>query len=215
MQLDGNEISSDTVRRLQAIRDLLESAANIWAKVPGAEQNAINDLQSDYSLGKCLYWGREAVEGAQLRLLHQAMIESGASSGPDALTLMLNNEAGTPLLARLVMDGDGYGEWDQDTGRWARTHGPGPATRPLVEFYDRRFPHTPFGQFTGHRYFVDTLLRSHPYGAALTLTKSGADRTWHIDADCRERVELWLREHPILRALQEQQAQTRPSRERG
>lgn len=213
MQLDGNEISSDTVRRLQAIRDLLESAANIWAKVPGAEQNAINDLQSDYTLGKCLYWGREAVEGAQLRLLHQAMIESGASSGPDAMTLMLNNEAGTPLLARLVMDGDGYGAWDQDTGRWARTHGPGPATRPMVEFFDRRFPHTPFGQFTGHRYFVATFLRGHPYGAALTM--GDAERTWDIDADCRERVALWLREHPQLQPRQPDAPAAAVPRQRG
>ncbi len=203
MQLDGNEISSDTVRRLQAIRDLFESAANIWAEVPGAEQNAINDLQSDYALGRCIYWGREAAEGAQLRLLHQAMIES-ASSQPDAMTLPLTNEAGTPLLARLVMDGDGYGAWDQDAGRWTCTHGPGPHTRPMVEFFDRRFPHTPFGQFTGHRYFVDTLLRSHPYGAA--LTQGDAERAWHIDAACRERVELWLREHPQLRSRQPQQS---------
>ena len=34
----------------------------------------------------------------------------------------------------------------------------GEITKPMVEFYDRRYKHTPDGQFTGARYYVDTLM---------------------------------------------------------
>jgi hypothetical protein len=98
MQLDGNEISSDTLQRLQAIRSLFESAVGIWAEVPGAEQNAINDLQSDYALGKCLYWGREAAEGAQVRLMRQLIFESGGATAPDDMTLALTPAAASRVL---------------------------------------------------------------------------------------------------------------------
>lgn len=217
MQLDGNEISEDTLRRVQALRDLFERAAEIWAKVPGAEQNAINDLQSDYPLGQCVYWGREAAQGAQERLVRERLFDADGPNRAHSTTLALTSEAGTPLLARLIMPGDGYGAWNQETRQWVRTHGLGQrmdeAAPPMVEFFDRRFAHTPFGQFTGHRFYVSTLLARHGHGGE--LPQQDGVQGWHIDANTRQQVELWLREHPLLRVLQEQQTLARPHRERG
>lgn len=217
MQLDGNEISEDTLRRVQALRDLFERAAEIWAKVPGAEQNAINDLQSDYPLGQCVYWGREAAQGAQERLVRERLFDADGPNRAHSTTLQLTSEAGTPILARLVLAGDGYGVWNQETRQWARTHGLEDglhqAPRPLVEFFDRRFQETPFGQFTGHRYYVGTFLAGCGYGAEVRPQDDVP--AWHIDANTRQQVELWLREHPLLRVLQEQQTLARPHRERG
>ncbi len=47
MKIDGQEISEQTLEHVRALQELLTSAAAVWAMVPGAEQNAINDLQSD------------------------------------------------------------------------------------------------------------------------------------------------------------------------
>ena len=217
MQLDGNEISSTTLDRVQALRDLFERAAEIWSGVPGAEQNALNDLQSDYPLGQCIYWGREAAQGAQERLVREQMFDTEGPNRAHSTTLQLTSEVGTPLLARLVLRGDGYGAWNKETRQWARTHGvgnePDTAAPPMVAFFDRRFGHTPFGQFTGHRFYVSTLLAAHRHGA--DLPQQDAVAGWHIDANTRQKVELWLSEHPILRLLQEQQGPLRPQRERG
>lgn len=57
-----------------------------------------------------------------------------------------------------------------------------------VEFYDQRHPHTPFGQFTGGRYFAETLLE-HPSGG---LTLDGGNPGWSVDAATMAVVYAWL-----------------------
>ena len=57
---------------------------------------------------------------------------------------------------RVVNKGDKYGR------DFVLTH---EEDKPLVEFYDSRYPHTEFGQFVS-RYYVSTLLGEDKYGRA-------------------------------------------------
>ena len=57
---------------------------------------------------------------------------------------------------RVVNKGDKYGR------DFCLTHD---EDKPLVEFYDSRYPHTEFGQFVS-RYYVSTLLGEDRYGRA-------------------------------------------------
>ena len=77
---------------------------------------------------------------------------------------------GIPFRARLVKQGDRYGLND------CLTHD---SPRPMIEFYDARYPHTPHGQFVS-RYYLDTLT-DHPFEHGLDLQGDVAD--WTIDAD--------------------------------
>jgi len=60
--------------------------------------------------------------------------------------------------------------------------------RPLVEFYDTRYPATDDGQFTGGRYYLDTLLDGK---AGLNL--AGDVPAWTLDATAMTVVRRWLR----------------------
>jgi hypothetical protein len=66
-------------------------------------------------------------------------------------TYQFQGDSGIPFCARILTKGTGYGRWDGQS--WALTHD---KERPVIEFYDARYSHTPFGQFVS-RYFVDTL----------------------------------------------------------
>ena len=57
---------------------------------------------------------------------------------------------------RVVNKGDKYGR------DFCLTHD---GDKPLVEFYDVRYPHTEFGQFVS-RYYVETILGEDGYGRA-------------------------------------------------
>lgn len=69
---------------------------------------------------------------------------------------------------------------------------------PLVEFYDRRHPFTEHGQFTGGRYYADTLLgiglgagaRVGSDGRGLNL--QGGEPDWTLDADTATQVVAWI-----------------------
>ena len=54
----------------------------------------------------------------------------------------------TPFRIRVVMSGENYGRDD------CLTH---EGSEPLVEFFDKRFPHTPNGQFVS-RYYLETIM---------------------------------------------------------
>jgi len=109
-----------------------------------------------------------------------------------------------------VLPGDGYGAWDKEAEQWAMTHPSG--APPMVEFFDRRFPHTPFGQFTGGRYLVATLLASdRAQGAGLLLDGGVAD--WRICSRARKLVECWLAGHPLLKQPMGETSCARPARE--
>ncbi|WP_248581589.1 hypothetical protein [Nocardioides sp. InS609-2] len=73
------------------------------------------------------------------------------------------------------------------------------ADRALVEFYDRRYPHTEHGQFVS-RYELDTLLGNHrlwsvPPAPGQGLTLHGGVPDWVIDGATMDRVYAWLRGH--------------------
>ena len=63
------------------------------------------------------------------------------------------------------------------------------ADQPRVEFYDRRYPHTPDGQFTGARYYADDILCRVDFGLAL---QGGID-AWTVDRDAMVIIRNWLR----------------------
>ena len=54
----------------------------------------------------------------------------------------------TPFRIRVVMSGENYGRDD------CLNH---EKSEPLVEFFDKRFPHTPNGQFVS-RYYLETIM---------------------------------------------------------
>jgi hypothetical protein len=65
---------------------------------------------------------------------------------------------------------------------------------PLVEFYDRRYPHTPDGQFVAD-YRADTLLQGAEPGVGLLL--QGDSPSWTVDGATMELIRFWLRRlHP-------------------
>lgn len=63
-------------------------------------------------------------------------------------------------------------------------------SEPLVEFYDRRHPHTPDGQFTGGRYFVTTLRERDQTIAGLSL--AGDVEDWRVDSTSMGLIMTWL-----------------------
>lgn len=61
-----------------------------------------------------------------------------------------------------------------------------------VEFYDTRYPHTIFGQFTNGRYYVDSL--TTPGRTRYGLHLDGDNRDWTISAQALAQVVAWLEE---------------------
>lgn len=59
----------------------------------------------------------------------------------------------------------------------------------MVEFYDRRFMFTAYGQFIG-RYYLHTLLDRNPVGLCL----DGGNPCWSLDAADFSKVQAWLKE---------------------
>lgn len=83
-----------------------------------------------------------------------------------------------PFLVRIVEQRDSYGLDN------CLIHD---KKEPLVEFYDARYNHTPFGQFVS-RYGMDTIVQS----------KSGLNLNfgipyWQIDKDGMDKVRDWLK----------------------
>ncbi len=75
--------------------------------------------------------------------------------------------------------------------------GPYPAAadpaRALIEFYDRRYPHTEHGQFTGGRYDVETLQREPVRGG---INLHGGVHDWFLNGAAWTLVETWLASLP-------------------
>lgn len=101
-----------------------------------------------------------------------------------------NTRTGIAFTMRLVREGDRYGRG------MCLTHDNAKA---LVEFYDARYPFDKdpagevLGQFTGGRYYVDTILKSP--NAELCLDGGNAD-VWTLDAPAfalaRETLRNWM-----------------------
>jgi len=67
--------------------------------------------------------------------------------------------------------------------------------KPLVEFYDSRYPHTEFGQFVS-RYYVETILGEDKWGSGeggLCLDGGNAD-SWTVSAEDMDTVRNYLKE---------------------
>ena len=91
---------------------------------------------------------------------------------------ILNPETGITFRMRLLVKGDAYGRdncltWESD--------------RPGVEFYDSRYPFdtapdgTVLGQFTGARYYVETLTR-HKSDSVSGLILDGGVDAWRLSS---------------------------------
>ena len=86
---------------------------------------------------------------------------------------------------RVVNKGDKYGR------DFCLTHD---EDKPLVEFYDSRYPHTEFGQFVS-RYYVSTILGEDKWGRAeggLCLDGGNAD-SWTVSARHMDIVRSFLK----------------------
>ena len=86
----------------------------------------------------------------------------------------ITTDQNIPFNIRLVYEGDHYGLND------CLTHD---KLDPLVEFYDRRYPHTPRGQFVS-RYYLSTLNARDKRDC---LNLEGSVKDWTIDKET-----MWL-----------------------
>jgi hypothetical protein len=59
--------------------------------------------------------------------------------------------------------------------------------RSMIEFYDLRFMHTPDGQFTGGRYYLESVLDQ---GRGLIF--DGGVPAWQIDSRTWDTIRKWL-----------------------
>ena len=87
------------------------------------------------------------------------------------MQIVLNHETGVVFNAVTVRTGDSYGL------DGCLTHDD---ARPMIEFYDARYPHTKQGQFVA-RYYVSTL-REHIERGPHGLCLYGGAPDWNIDA---------------------------------
>lgn len=93
------------------------------------------------------------------------------------------NDRGVPFLAVRIEPGEPYGNIvrrfpDDSQAAYSRRL---IAKEPMIEFYDRRYPHTELGQFVT-RYYVETL--AHPDAAefyeSVGLVLDGGALSWQV-----------------------------------
>jgi len=111
----------------------------------------------------------------------------------NTVTFDVTNSAGIRFTVRIVRSGDRYGAFDEDAYDFVLVHGepsrhttPGKLdVEPMIEFYDTRYPFTPFGQFVT-RYYASTLAeRADEY---VSLMLDGGSSDWFIDGAGLQRV---------------------------
>lgn len=102
-------------------------------------------------------------------------VREAVSADENTLLLEASGFERVPFVCRVVVQGEGYGlnfklKHDSDD--------------PLIEYYDARYPHTPYGQFVS-RYYLSTLMESlnkHDEGArAGGLLLDGGVSDWQLD----------------------------------
>ena len=100
------------------------------------------------------------------------------------------NDGGRPWVVRLVFSGMAYGLDFKLT--YAED-------KPMVEFYDARHEHTPYGQFVS-RYYAETLLASHESGrTAGGLCLQGGVREWNVSGEALGRAMDWAKKAITVR----------------
>jgi hypothetical protein len=113
------------------------------------------------------------------------------------------NDQGRTFNVRILLDGDQYGRddcltWNHDDNEHFRG-------AVGVEFWDATHPHTELGQFTGGRYFADTILfvekwtpekGFHHTGEISRngLCLHGGEPVWTIDPVTMGFVRIWILE---------------------
>lgn len=65
--------------------------------------------------------------------------------------------------------------------------------RPMIEFYDPRYQHTPLGQFVS-RYYIFTILE-RDYGG---LCLDGGIPEWTVSAEDMQEIRAWLRKIKVV-----------------
>jgi|SRR5882757_1851690 len=98
------------------------------------------------------------------------------SETPTILKLDVVAENGVPF--RVVVMTDGISE------NFGKLNDRGAAE---IEFYDRRYMHTPDGQFTGARYYFDSLL-----DVSGGLMLNGGVSSWTLDSTTWKLIREWL-----------------------
>jgi len=68
----------------------------------------------------------------------------------------------------------------------------------LIEFYDRRYQHTPDGQFIT-RYFTSTLLETQAGIPVGGLDLYGGESAWKIDGRTMKTVRDWIMYHQYVK----------------
>lgn len=105
-----------------------------------------------------------------------------------------DDSSGIPFRVRIVLPGEPMGHFALLTAA--------PKTsvddKPMVEFFDRRYPHTPRGQFTGGRYYFDVFMRFSG------LCLQGGEPAWDISRASMDAVKAWA--VPRLRELEAERA---------
>ena len=93
-------------------------------------------------------------------------------------TMHTTSVSGLPLLAVFLPPGTwaGYPAAKSDQAQ--------------VEFYDGRYNHTMFGQFTGGRYNADNLMSFARIGRGLAL--DGSNRDWTISTTEITKIRTWV-----------------------
>lgn len=91
-------------------------------------------------------------------------------------TLNINSNE-IPFLVRIVEEKDTYGNNN------CLTHD---KKEPLIEFYDARYKHTPYGQFIS-RYYKETILEVNS-----GLILDGGVPEWKIEKAQMDEVKSWL-----------------------
>jgi hypothetical protein len=87
------------------------------------------------------------------------------------------NERGVPFRVVLLAAGETNPNYPAAT-----------AGEPVVEFYDRRYQHTPDGQFTGARYYLRTLTADGRRHNAVGLDLHGGVDSWQMDGETYNRA---------------------------
>lgn len=203
-----------------------EAGLNLSLVAKNCAKNGIWDAQSALKAfndlgdvpGKCLdicVFGRNMKPEQQINVLRQDGSELICGDMPSRLALGRNNHDICDILSqtfdktlplehwtvRLIMPGDRYGEKDNLTNT---------GNKPLVEFYDADYKNKgsfgPYGQFTGGRYYLETLQGKDGYSPSYDeyprqLSLMADIPKWTVSAKDMNVVMDWLdaREAQLLK----------------
>ncbi len=92
------------------------------------------------------------------------------------------NDGGRPWVVRLLFSGMAFGL------EFKLVH----AGKPVVEFYDARYEHTPYGQFVS-RYYADTLFEGMQDKPTRGLCLDGGVPEWVLSAEALFRAQKWAK----------------------